>query len=246
MPQCPACQREYDVPQGVGSPEEGTISVCPHCGHEQSAEIDGTPRTAIANITNLAELGYFEEILHQAGFDIFVRQRDDYSAIDGQWRRRFIVFVPDEQAPAACELLSDHLRAEEETASGEGAIQAGAPPRQFASLPQREPTDDDLSLDPSKYWVPAAMVVLAGGLLYWVVVQNDDASRRPGAPALWEVLSDELSAPLLSDGVGENLRRLWQDPKTGRIVLDEDTDGDGKFDRRREFVGGYLDHEGPL
>ena len=63
-------------------------------------------------------------------------------------------------------------------------------------------------------------------------------SKAAGEQAiLWEALG-ESDSPL----VGRS-RRLKSEPARGRVIIDDDTDGDGRFDRRRVFQQGRLVEE---
>ena len=201
---CPQCQQELSIHDGVPA-------FCPKCGADVH---EGASRwTTVAKMNNLAEIGYFADLLESRNITTDVLQHNDFNALDGVWRAQYGLRVSRRDAAEAAQILKQEISPEDE----EG-VEAGAQfPRFRGSL---------------------ALLAVVGGIAY-CVGRGTAVDIRPApqnvAP-LWEALS-ESDAPLTSEPRG-NLprRRLRYEPESGHIVLEDDLDADGHFDRARRFT----------
>lgn len=243
MKRCPHCGSEFDG--YPGQKQRGSLPdvlICPHCGQEcprdeDDAGLAESSLVPIARFTNLAELGYFEEMLADHRIEMAVREVDEFNAIQGQWIRRYILSVAPEDAGPATELMQEQLGADDRRteAMDATAVESGTSYDHWdRGFDRDRHRDDDFALDPAKLWVPVALVVLGGGLAIWALTA-DPTEDVPAGKMLWDALS-ESSAPLQSQpGPEGESRRLQFDPQTGNFILDEDTDGDRRFDRQRVY-----------
>jgi len=220
MPVCPTCRRE--LPDAV--------SVCPACGSpiETPDEDDGW--VTVARVNNLAESGYFADLLAAREIESQVEQFDDFSAVDGSWQRTYVIRVRQADGQSSADAIQEELaRAGSDEDAGE-----------FST-----PTPSDFS---PVAWMPLALMLIAGGLLYW----NSRGGRLPGperirqverSDALWRALTASEHPLIERNGAGDPQRTLHYDEQSDMLILDEDLDGDGLFDRRREFQRGRLIRE---
>jgi len=216
--------------------------VCPHCGEEcprdeGDVRLSESSLVPIARFTNLAELGYFEELLAAHHVEMAVREVDEFSAMHGQWIRRYILSVHSEDAEQATELMQNQLGADDRISDGvaSSANGYGSHQEQWDSGFDHDYSrdDGDLPLDPGKLWVPVALAVLGGGLAIWALTANP-SEEMPPSQMLWNALR-ESPQPMESFSPNGEMRRLQYDQQKGRFTLEEDNDGDGRVDRRRVY-----------
>jgi len=177
-----------------------------------------TEWVSIARLANLAEVGYFEDVLVGADIELRVQEHDDFDAVAGNWQRVYVIQVPLDQGQSASELIDDYLR-------------------RSAALVDGETADEASRERPMSLWKPFALVLLASGLVYLAVQagnprQGPRAAKEKDMSRLWDVLIE-------TDGVlRDKHRQLRYDRLHRRLIIDDDLDGDGRFDLRREFVNG--------
>ena len=222
MPSCQHCRFEFPAHQTP-------TSTCPRCGQALAESEVGQDWTSIARLTNLAEVGYFADALETRGMPTKVRQHNEYSALDGTWRSTFILQVPQTDGVAAAELIEHELaQSADEAEDWDLARAAGdSGPPSFPAAP----------------WKSLAMVLVASGLAYCAGHSGADQLPPRLQPSLWQALR-ESSSPLVTNGPpGTPRQRISFDPATGSILLEDDFDGDGRFDRLRQFQEGRLVRE---
>ena len=213
MTRCLRC--DYALPLEGPRPQ-----FCPHCGGDWTDEAAPADWVPIARITNLAEVGYFADRLDAMNVETDIVQHDEFSAVDGSWSSRFILRVRPEHTAAATELLRREM---------------GGARRQWAGENDPDPAAKPLASAAS--WTPLVLVLMAGGLAYC-------AGRNSALP--WTAHVDaasslsaalcESTAPLTSSPApGQPGRRLRFDPASHSVLLEEDFDGDGSYERRRQF-----------
>jgi len=175
---------------------------------------------SIARLTNLAEAGYFADLLDDSGVPVNVRQHDRFSAVDGTWACDYFLQVPEGEAERAGALLQKDL--------------ANGPEEDY---------DQTAAADPlPPVWKPVAAMLVAGGLVYWASHGMGRERPAPRTPTkLWQVLGGKLDRPLTTTREpGRSTFRLRVDGARSIIYLDEDRDGDGLIDRQYEFHQGEL------
>ncbi len=231
MAVCLECLREVEL-----SPAKGGFR-CPHCGARDVLVDEPGHWVSVARFTSVAEAGYFADRLTAEQIDCQVQECGDFNAVHGFWERAFVLRVPAESGTRAAQMV------EMEIAREEGIGGAEAAPR------YRRSREGAPSLVAPVVLFALGLSALAGAIAYtampwalkWV------ASRQPVAPtsdsALWQALV-EAEGPLVeASAPGKKRRALWHDRNSGRIILDEDSNGDGRIDHRREFKGGQLVRE---
>lgn len=204
---------------------------CPTCGQTINAATRGAdvggqrggrllPEEAanwvpVARLTNLAEAGFAESFLAEAGIPSCLRQVDDFSAVDGSWSQVYVLQVPEQQAEQAAERLGEELL---ESASQATAAADLVPP------PKVRPA-----------WPPLALLLLAVGLLYVSLSGQLIPPRRSTRPSLGDVLR-RLNQPLKNAPlVGPPHYQIRFDPARQAIVIDADRNGDRISDQQWEF-----------
>lgn len=207
MPRCHQCRTELT--------REATI--CPRCGAD-IPEPDANKWVSIARLRNLAEAGFFADLLGDQQIECRIYQHDRFSALDGSWSMDYFLQVRQPEAEEAALWMQQYLDGE-----------------------KSEPADD--ASPALRAWKPLALVLVCGGLAYWVgqgVIAARPARQLSHNPTLWEVLG-RIDRPFTTSGeVGQARYRLQPDPEHDRIYLEEDRDGDGMFERHLEFSGGRL------
>jgi hypothetical protein len=241
---CEKCRRElpeaFSEPTSVSAERSRdaltgavTAEVPTSTGSAAGSDDGGAAWSPIARLTNLAEVGFFADILEGAGFTTNVQHHNEFSAVDGFWQTLFILRVRPEDARAASERLRSEVvnHATGSDRLGDRAGQ-GAVAGEF---------DDELPVgawNRGGAWKPILVVLIAGGLAY--VAGRGGLGAPPVGAAddgLRQALS-ESTQPWTSharpDGTGPR-RRLQFDANSRVLLLEDDLDGDGQFDRQRRF-----------
>jgi hypothetical protein len=238
MTHCPQCRYE------IRSHRDAAL-YCPKCG-TQLPEAGETPAwTPIARVANLAEVGFLADVLEGHDIVTHIHHHNQFNAVDGAWHTSFALQVPQQHAASAAEILRRELK------TGGVAEDAGHYENndfEREDFESEEFESDDLYERPVSsggMWKPVLVVLVAGGLAYWA--GRSTPERPPVPPPRTDSLSRALSEtdrPLVSDSaVDHPQRRLQYDAASHRVVLDEDLDGDGLFDRQRQFQDGELVRE---
>jgi hypothetical protein len=228
MSRCVKCQQPFPAHQPPPS-------FCPRCGAERIADDDQDRWTSIARLTDLAEVGYFSDVLESEGFTPRVRQHNEFSAVDGSWKTIFIVQVPPQQSGEAAQ----HLRLALEQTTDE-ADQAGDD-RALSG----EASSGEKSANPwASLWKPVVFVLIASGVVY-SMRHVDRGPRQPPRPgtSLWDTLIETDQVFASDSGNQHPNRRLVADRRTRTIWLYEDINGDGRADRVRGYREGRLVRE---
>lgn len=244
---CPACSRAVTSwsesgranASGTGDPEP------------RGGEPDDVSMTSIARFRDAAEAGYFaHELRETEGIASEVVFEEDFDALRGHWSGRFVLTVPEERAEQAVEILQRMIaqtegdEAEAEPAAG-GRPAAAAESHGSAAAFQ-QPWNDTSTTDESGtiHWMPIVLTLAAGSAVIWGAKTFHDQPRaefprgpQGGEPTdLWEQVSTTSSGPWvqpMDNGRGE--RRLSILPDRNLVILREDADGDGRFEKEQRF-----------
>jgi hypothetical protein len=225
MSRCEKCQ--YPFSDGEPPP-----SFCPRCGTERSVGQGEGQWVSIARLSDLAEVGYFADVLESDGIATRVRQHDEFSAVDGSWKSIFILQVtPDCSSKAARQLreVLDRTSDDPQEVGAEGAVV------------DRLSLDDPSDAGTTALWKPVVLILIAGSLFYTTrSVNRADRKHPPSSSALWDALTE--SDRVLSTGTapGQPGSRLLIDRRSRTVLLQEDFNGDGRSDRTRCFRDGEL------
>jgi hypothetical protein len=168
-------------------------------------------------MSNLAEVGFFADLLEAEGLTTRVQHRHDFAALDGVWETFYELHVSSDVAEKAVQVLRTEL-------AGENTVDE--PP--LTGLETGAPRPNMLR--------PLLFAAVAGGLAYWVGRSGVGPPPAPTrADALWHVVAE--SPPFWSEPTdGFARRRLRFDAATQSVIIDDDFDGDGHFDRRRRIA----------
>lgn len=212
---CHHCRREFEPTQ------LGATAICPECRSEVRVG-DNDQWVSVVRTINLAEAGYLANELETGGFPSQIRQHDSFSAVDGTWNSLFLIQVPAEQAQAS----ADHLRAYLAEAEFSGPIAVA-----------EDGADDGAPRGP--VWRPLALMVVAGVAVLFIGqrmrelrVRQHEASRAN----LLHVL-EQIDRPFVSVDPGKEAGRfrLMFNRRMEIWRLQEDPDGDGRYDREWTF-----------
>lgn len=211
--------------------------MCPYCGEELTGDAVDDSMRSVARISSLAEVGYFENVLHDAGIDAEVQEHEDFNAIGGEWSRTYVLRVAAARADEAVQLLEEALTSTSEP---------------------DEPSLFTRHADSSQWVAAGVFGLLVCGLMFLLVAAGDNRAAWPWkdderlkdsaagpAPALWRALAEDKT-PLTDAREGKLARRkLYYDEHRDVLLLEEDFDGDGRIDRTRGFRGAgvILDHD---
>ena len=215
MSHCVNCRHEFET--GKRIPE-----ICPKCGTNLSDAGNEQQWTAVARVTNLAEVGYFADLLHARDIATDIHQHNEFSASDGSWSMTFILRVPRHAAADAASALKLDLRS-----GGTGPL---------ATVGYDEPPLQRRSAMGALK--PFVFLLMAGGMVYCAGRGLSVRAPKPvrSGDQLWRSLSESAEPLQTQSPPGEPFRRLRFDPLSKRFLLEEDFDGDGKVDLQREFV----------
>lgn len=254
MPRCPECGRLGSIHQRG----------CPHCGYEpenqngayaadnfrgaiafdaaesrdEAADFiedvaNDQCRTPIARFQNGAEAGYFaDELTHAAELDVRLLVREQFDAVHGMSVTDYVLLVREADAERASQILRSLVSSTDDhdadDASGDQAAQDGF---NVAATPG------------GPVWVPILLTLAAGSIAYWGVEKVEQRPRPPALvnrdrrqpPDLWRVLGMSPDPWVQKLGPGQGVRRLQIAPDRRTAVVQEDRDGDGRFERQWEF-----------
>ncbi len=211
---------------GCSVTDERPHALCQQCEASSLTVTEADDWVPIARMANLAEAGFLCELLDSRGLPARLDQLNDFSAVDGTWQTRFILKVPSDFRARATDLLRDEVatfHAEDKSDDVSAEMGASASPE----MPR-----------------PQLLSIIGPLLLLAMVAMSSYAAGRavgrpmPG-PAissdLWGALR-ETTQPLISVSPDGKLQRQLQfDRDEGTLILEDDRDGDGRFDRRRVF-----------
>ncbi len=148
--------------------------------------MDGAPQwVSIARVSNLAEVGYFADLLAGEEIESLVHQRDDFDAVHERWQRTFVLQVPESDVSRAAAVIESEVS---QADAGNENFDLDSQPFQQAdseSNPQAATTAP---------WKPIVLLLLVGGLTYSVThaprIVPAAPRENPGAAALGQALSD--------------------------------------------------------
>jgi hypothetical protein len=94
-------------------------------------------------------------------------------------------------------------------------------------------------------WAPVGLMLLAGGLLFGiqragVLLIGGGDPPAPKGTTLWEAIRESPLPLYTQQKPGQPSRVIRWDPLDERIQVLDDTDGNGKYDRAREFTAQGL------
>jgi hypothetical protein len=221
--------------------EPPPTSTCPHCGLPLARSADRelpaplpddsgpTPRGAAANwvsigrFANLAEVGYFCDVLAQHQIPTNLRQHDEFSATDGSWRSVFILQVPDELTDEAVRLSRAELEEDTIRESAETASHAAESTQNAAGLPTLARS--------------VAVVLVVAGIAFYA--GQVTTARREGGPVSGPSLEqtiEEIGVPLTTaEDPAKPRHRIRFHTHASAVLVERDADGDGRFEAWRVY-----------
>lgn len=244
MIECPQCSHRFHA--DAHQPP----THCPQC--DELLRIDRPSDWApVARLANLADSGYFSDLLTQHEIAVQVQELDEYSALLGLWESVFVLQVARDDAERAKELINEHVETSRDSlAESDDA----ASMQQTSPAAQHDPWsshDHDLGWADEHerstavpIWKSVAVVLIVGGLAYAVGRSSGKLETETAPTAdqdtLWQALSRPGETFVTDVPPGARKFRLRFDAQADHIDIDEDVDGDGRYDRRRTFERGLL------
>lgn len=231
---CPFCYKPVGAPEPFAPPDrEGTITA--------GANDPENEAVAVARFHHAAEAGFFgNELIETAGIPARVEIEEHFDALSGLWSTRFVLLVPRNSAGEAKAVLEQLIErtAPEDLYFDEPAGQGRA------SFDERERFDPEWDraapsgVEGSVNWVPIVLTLAAGSAAFWGVRHLQEAPPAPQAGAqpvqpadLWERLSSSPEPWIQEAENGRTVRRIQFDRRGDAVIIREDTDGDGVFER---------------
>lgn len=232
MPRCPNCGRRL----------EHAVAECSRCQSQDerlspsfaeadspasacAAETDAR-RVMIARFQNGAEAGYFaDELYRTTGIETEVMAREHFDAVHAAWSIDYLLLASASEASQGAQALRTLVEDSEDRAE------------------QTCPPEQDRNELSSGMWMPLILTLAAGSIACWGVERAEQRPRPPALvdrdprapPDLWHILG-ATSGPWLQKGAdGVGARELTVDPDRQTVLLREDHDGDGTFDREWHF-----------
>ncbi|HID23733.1 MAG TPA: hypothetical protein EYP14_15230 [Planctomycetaceae bacterium] len=241
MARCPACG------QPVSERRRGTTD--DRRSSQQPDPEDHRRYVRIARFRWAAEAGFFEhELAERLDVPTRILEHSNFDAMGGCWFTWYALCVPEELAEPAQAVLRE-LIAEHEQDEAEWESEA-EPANVFSSpwSPNQEVWDpleprtltSDTAAGARGPWIPILLTLAAGAAVLWGTRALPHRGLQPAAPVdgqeqtterLWQGLArwPEPWTQLVGDGRG--MRQLHIDPIRRRIIVREDADGDGRFER---------------
>ena len=215
--------REHDESEHPGK--------CPACRQDLPVE-NGQTWLPVARLADLAEAGFMANLLADNGVPSRIRQYDDFSALDGGWASIYVLQVRDEDARKAVDSIQRELAnaPQEPLEQGETTDEA--------TDEATETVEADTAEATPLAWHAVAWVLVAGGIVwagYGGPGGRVPARRAEERPTLLKAI-ERIGVPLSSESPpGRPRYRLSFDDVTDQFQLDEDRDGDGRYERRRRY-----------
>jgi len=218
---CPACgSAETDL-------ERIEIEPAVHRGDaEQTLAVEEENLVAVARFNNSAEAGYFaDELEHTQQIASKLKIEEHFDALNGRWWHDYVLLVAADHASRAAEYLTEEVT---ETADEAWRETPG------------ESSDEEDVLKLTIHWAPILITTIAAGsVAYWGVKKVEQQPRPPAlgmdhrdrADHVWGVIAESENPWVQRIGHGPGVRVLTPQPG-GEILLQEDADGDGRFERR--------------
>lgn len=202
-------------------------------------------RVPIAQFVNVAEAGYFaEELAMRIAAPVEVRAESGCDGMDHVWRTEYRLVVleslGDEASQALQELLAENRPEAEETAVDGGRPEFGWPTPSLVEGGRSERFEIEPSPRSGVNWIPIVLTLTAGSAVLWALRSHlpnplrDPPAAGPAAD-LWQALTESPEPLRQTVNAGRGTRELTFDARRRKFVLREDQDGDGRFERVREF-----------
>jgi hypothetical protein len=254
MPQCPHCSERF-----FGHPE-----FCPDCSEpltetlfdeqnfrtetefEFGEDVPDEAIVSVARFHNAAEAGYFShELMLSEEIPSIVKIDEHFDALSGGWATRFLLLVPErfaENAVASLQRLVEKSNSEE---SHEEETR-----KTFrATSEEMEPFGDEMEFDRAPAiesgvnWVPIVLTLAAGSAAFWGVrkIQDRPQPHANAAPVgarqqdLWERLSGSPEPWVQQLEGGRHTRRIQFETEDNVVIIREDGDGDGHFEKEHRI-----------
>lgn len=186
----------------------------------------------IARFQSGAEAGYFcDELCRVSGYDVCVVTRERRDSIHSSWGIDFVLVASVAQARDAAAALKRLVDDSDDPDEACDVPADTAPERNRESTVGR--------------WVPLALTLAAGSIACWGIEQVvarpqarvpalvDRDPRLP--PRLWHILGSSPGPWIQKSPNEQGVRELTFDPRRQVLLLREDGDGDGHFEREWRF-----------
>jgi hypothetical protein len=259
MPRCPYCQERF-----VGHPE-----FCPDCsgrltdtvfdendfrtrtGFEIGEDVPDEAIVSVARFHNAAEAGYFShELMLAEEISSMVKIDEHFDALSGRWATRFLLLVPERLAKHAAVSLQRLV----EKSNSEESIEEEA--RKTFRVTSEEMEQFGGEMESDRYatvgsgvnWIPIMLTLAAGSAAFCGVRKFQDRPQphANAAPVgarqqdLWERLSGFPEPWIQQSEGGERTRSIQFETEGNVVIIREDSDGDGHFEREHRLLREIL------
>jgi hypothetical protein len=181
---------------------------------------------SIGRFANLAEVGYFSDVLAKHQIPTNLRQHDEFSATDGRWRAIFILQVPDELTDEAVRLTRAEL-------DEDPTRETGGPTYDSDDFTKTGSGLSALARSVAVVLVVAGLAFYAG---QFTTVRKEDESAS--GPSLLETIA-EIGVPLTTaEDAPKPRHRIRFHSHACAVLVERDEDGDGQFETYRVFRQG--------
>jgi len=254
MPRCPHC----------GERVVGHSEFCPDCSgrlaetlfeethsrtgteFENSEDVLEEAIVSVARFHNAAEAGYFShELMLAEEIPSMVKIDEHVDALSGGWSTRFLLLVPErfrEDATASLQRLVEQSNTEE-SFEEETTKTFRATSEELEQFGDEMEFDRDPAVESGVNWVPIVLTLAAGSAAFWGVrkIQDRPQPHANAAPQgarqqdLWERLSGSPEPWIQQIEGGRRTRRIQFETDRNVVIIREDSDGDGHFEREHRI-----------
>ncbi|MCH7686794.1 MAG: hypothetical protein IH899_08955 [Planctomycetes bacterium] len=201
---------------------------------------------SVARFHNAAEAGYFShELMLAEEIPSMVKIDEHFDALSGRWSTRFLLLVPERFAENAAVSLQRLV----EQSNSEDSIEEETRKTFRVTSEEMEQFGDEIKFD--RYpavgsgvnWVPIVLTLAAGSAAFWGVrkFQDQPQPHANAAPVgarqsdLWERLSGSPEPWIQQSEGGERTRSIQFETDQNMVIIREDSDGDGHFEREHRI-----------
>jgi hypothetical protein len=190
-----------------------------HMAADRLATVEGDDLVTVARFKNIAEAGFFADALEAAeSIRSVLTTVDDFSAVSGNWQAVVHLRVASTEAKRAAAALR-----ELQAATG------GDEDQEAPIVSHRNECDSSHS------WLPMAAAFAAGSALVFAFAKLDGGGAKDSTGRLMQELLErpEPWVQTLPNGA----RRELRSGHLKELILRDDLDADGRFERTRSIAG---------
>ncbi|MCH7989478.1 MAG: hypothetical protein IID46_10085 [Planctomycetes bacterium] len=256
MPRCPHCRERFvghpDCCPDCSGPLIETVFEEQNFRTEAEFEIgEDVPDEAIVSVArfhNAAEAGYFShELMLAEEIPSMVKIDEHFDALSGRWSTRFLLLVPErfaENAVVSLQRLVEQSNSEESTEE-ETRNTFRVTSEEMEQFGDELEFDRSPAVESGVNWVPIVLTLAAGSAAFWgVQIFQARPQPQPHANAapqgarqqdLWDRLSGSPEPWVQQLEGGRHTRRIQFETEGNVVIIREDSDGDGHFEKEHRI-----------